>query len=354
MAAEGRSLTDYRAPLAGDRRAYFEQRLFAFSPLNLWLTSALIYAGLIGLYAAAAAHDGAQWIHHLAGGYALDERARVALILALVACVALAMQRYTRLHERDDAAELESAMTAPMLSGYLAFDGGALKRATGIGLLLGALLIVFIRAPGVGLHDSTFGSARSVWFMGATLLLAVLFARGVELTRAGAQVTRQVIDAGLVVDLLHVDRLYGWGRAAGRNSLTWFAVSASACLLFVSQVSPLMAAGLLGACAMMGLWGFMSTMRLVHHKIRAAKHRELETVRREITELRARPGPEPETSVRLHSLLAYEARIAAVREWPFNQSILLRVLGSALILTLPWFGQAAAGVLVEHLGRLIH
>jgi hypothetical protein len=31
----------------------------------------------------------------------------------------------------------------------------------------------------------------------------------------------------------------------------------------------------------------------------------------------------------------------------------MRVAGSTLILTLPWFGQAAAGVLVEHYGQLI-
>jgi len=352
MVAESQTLPD--RGLGDDRRAYFEQRIFALSPLNLWLTAAVIYLALIGVYAAANAFDGGAWIGPAPGGYALDERARVALVLALVACVALAMQRYARLREQADWPALRSAMIPPMAHWSLAFDGAALRRATVLGFLGGVALVVVVRSPGVGPQDSTFGSARSLWFMAATLLLAVLFARGVELTRVGSRITRQAINEGIVVDLLHIDRLYGWGRTAGRNSLTWFAVSASALLLFVSQVSPLVAAGLLGACALMGLWGFVSTMRLVHLKIHAAKTVELEGVRAEITSLRARPGPEPETSVRLHSLLAYEARIAAVREWPFDQSILVRVLGSTLILALPWFGQAIAGVLVEHLGRLIH
>ncbi len=230
---------------------------------------------------------------------------------------------------------------------FLSLAGAGLKRATGLGVLGGVLLILLFRVPGVGPGVSV-GSARFIWFAVATVVLTVLFARGVELTRTGALVTRRAIDEELVVDLLHIERLYGWGRAAARNSLTWFAVSASACLLFMSQVSPLVSAGLLGACALMGLWAFVSTTHRIHRRIHAAKTDELDTLRTEISDLRTRPGDEPQSSVKLHSLLAYETRIAAVREWPFDQSILARVLGSTLILTLPWFGQAVAGVLVEH------
>jgi hypothetical protein len=350
MAAESQPLPDARALLDGDKRAYLEQRLFAFSPLNMWLTAAVVYLVLTSVYALAAAIDGAAWIHRVGGAYVLDERARVALILALVICVALAMQRYARLSEH---AEAQTNRLSPTMGDLFFFDSAGLKRATLLGALGGGLLVLALRAPGVGLHDLAVGSARFVWFVAATLLLVVLFARGVELTRAGARATRRAIDGDLVVDLLHIDRLYGWGRAAARSSLTWFAVSASACLLFVSQLSPLVSAALLGACALMGLWAFVSTTHPVHRRILAAKTRELDVVRSEISDLRTRPGDEPQTSVKLHSLLAYEARVAAVREWPFDQSILMRVLGSTLILTLPWFGQAVAGVLVEHAGLLV-
>ncbi len=352
MVAESQPLPDARALLDGDKRAYLEQRLFAFSPLNLWLTAAVVYLVLTGAYALAALADGAAWIHRVGGAYVLDERARVALILALVICVALAMQRYARLSEHTEAQT--NRLSPAMGDLFLTLDGAGLKRATVLGLVGGVLLILLFRAPGVGLRDVAVGSARFVWFSAATLLLVVLFARGIELTRTGARSTRRAIDDDLVVDLLHIDRLYGWGRAAARNSLTWFAVSASACLLFVSQLSPLVSAVLLGACALMGLWAFVGTTHRVHRRIHAAKTRELDTLRSEISDLRTHPGEEPQTSVKLHSLLAYEARIAAVREWPFDQSILMRVLGSTLILTLPWFGQAVAGVLVEHAGLFIH
>ena len=50
MVAESQTLPD--RGLGDDRRAYFEQRIFALSPLNLWLTAAVIYLALIGVYAA--------------------------------------------------------------------------------------------------------------------------------------------------------------------------------------------------------------------------------------------------------------------------------------------------------------
>jgi hypothetical protein len=351
MDAKSQPLSGDLALLEGDKRGYLEQRLFAFSPLNLWLTATVIYLGMVGAYALAAALDGTVWIHRVGGAYLFDEHARVALILALVSCVALAMQRYARLRELAEART--NRLSPAMGSLSLTLDGAGLKRATVLGLLGGALLILLFRSRGAGVGDVAVGSARFVWFVAATMLLCVLFARGVELTRTASRSTRRAIDENLVVDLLHIDRLYGWGRAAARGSLTWFTVSASACLLLVSQVSPVVSAALLGACALMGLWVFLGTTHRVHLSIHAAKARELETVRSEISDLRVHPGAEPETSLKLHSLLAYEARIAAVREWPFNQTILMRVLGSTLILTLPWFGQAAAGLLVEHLGHLV-
>jgi hypothetical protein len=350
-AAETQPPSNAVAVLEGDKRGYLEQRLFAYSPLNLWLTAAVIYLVLVAAYALAALADGATWFHRLGAGYVLDGRARVAVILALVICVALAMQRYARLSELAEAQT--NPLSAAMGDLFLTMEGAGLKRATILGVVGGVLLVLVFRNPGVG-ADAALGSVRFIWFAAATVVLTVLFARGVELTRTGSRVTRRAIEEDLVVDLLHVDRLYGWGRAAARNSLTWFAVSASACLLFVSQVSPLVSAVLLGACALMGLWVFVGTTHEVHRRIHAAKTGELDALRSEISDLRTHPGAEPETSLKLHSLLAYEARIAAVREWPFDQTILVRVLGSTLILTLPWFGQAAAGVLVEHLGHLVH
>jgi hypothetical protein len=354
MAVQSQPLPERDRADDADRRAYLEQRLFAYSPFNLWVTAALVYALLIGAYGVAAGLDHGAWIIARPHGYALDESARVALILTLVAAVALGTQRYTRVRELAELPSLAGSLSRPMEEADFTFEPRWLKRATALGLVGGVVVILVTRWAMSGPADVGIGSARFVWFAGMTLLLSILFARGVEMTRTGSAVVRRAVREDLTVDLMHVDRLYVWGRTAARNSLTWFAVSASACLLFISRLSPLVSAALLGACAAMGLWGFVGAMEQVHRRIRAAKVEELETVRAEITALRTNPGPEPETALRLHSLLAYEARIAAVHEWPFDQSTLTRVLGSALILALPWFGQAAAGALVEHAGRLLH
>jgi hypothetical protein len=56
-------------------------------------------------------------------------------------------------------------------------------------------------------------------------------------------------------------------------------------------------------------------------------------------------------ATRLHGLLAYEKRITEAPEWPFDQTTLLRVGASTLILTVPWFGQAIAAYVVDHLSH---
>jgi hypothetical protein len=96
---------------------------------------------------------------------------------------------------------------------------------------------------------------------------------------------------------------------------------------------------------------FVQPMERVHRKIRAAKHAELERIRGQIDTLRESAVNDPSCATRLQGLLAYETRIAAAPEWPFDQTTLVRVCASALILTVPWFGQAIAAYVVEHVSR---
>ena len=152
---------------------------------------------------------------------------------------------------------------------------------------------------------------------------------------------RETIENRLVVDLLRIDRLSVIGRSAARSALVWFVISAVVCLFFIGGRIDDFTIVLLLGCAAMGVWIFLATMESVRRKIRAAKAVELERVRKEIDASRDNPGE------RLQGLLAYEARIQAVHEWPFDQTTLVRVLASAFILTVPWFGQAVAAFVVE-------
>jgi hypothetical protein len=105
------------------------------------------------------------------------------------------------------------------------------------------------------------------------------------------------------------------------------------------------------ACAAMGIALFLRAILRVHRKIVEAKAEELEHLRGEIDTARASLKTDPAAAVRAQGLLAYEARIAAAPEWPFDQTTLFRVAASTLIVTVPWFGQALAGYAIDHLAH---
>jgi hypothetical protein len=197
------------------------------------------------------------------------------------------------------------------------------------------------------------GPSVAVWTAAMAALLGAMFLRGVEMTRAGSGHSRMVLRNGLVVDLLRIERLYPFGHSAARTAMIWFTVSAATLLLLVgTEIGPTMI--VLGlACAAIGAWVFLATLGVVRQAIRAAKAAELEAIRQQIAELRAHLQADAAAPAKLQSLLAYEARIAAVHEWPFDQTTLVRVVASSLVLTVPWFGQAFAGAVVERFSGLI-
>jgi hypothetical protein len=96
-----------------------------------------------------------------------------------------------------------------------------------------------------------------------------------------------------------------------------------------------------------GAFTILLPVRGVHRAIRAAKDVELLAVRGAIARARAAAvggdAATAEDAMRLGSLLAYEARIAGVAEWPFNIGTFVRF---ALFLALP-LGSWIAGALVE-------
>jgi hypothetical protein len=154
-----------------------------------------------------------------------------------------------------------------------------------------------------------------------------------------------------VASALYADRLAVIGRQSARNALVWFVNAAVVCLFFIGgDVGPTTVLMVVG-CAGMGLWIFLSPMTGVHHRIRAAKSLELDRVRDEIAEASRRAAGDTDAAVRLSGLIAYEARIQAVRDWPFDQSTLIRVAAYVLIPTIPWVGEAIVSTAVQHLAH---
>jgi hypothetical protein len=331
-----------------DRRAYLEQRLFVFSPFGALATASLLFLTLMVLFAAAA------WSEHLvlfdAGGR-VSSPMRMAFTLALLLATALFVQRYTRLKERED----RDAFAAVLVPGALerrnlvALTPGEarLTRFTIIGVLAG-LAASWPMFGAEMLRQARPPYVSFAWFLIVNTLLITAFVRGVELSRTGSRATAVAIDNDLVVDLLRIDTLSVWGRSAARFALIWFAVSAVGCLFFVDSGLTAFTISMIATFLALGIWMFVRPMERVHRRIRAVKAAELERIRCEIDALRPPAIADADAAIRLQSLLAYETRIAAAPEWPFDQTTLFRVGASALILTVPWFGQAVAGYIIEH------
>lgn len=342
MASASEASTDAAAQ-SPDARSYAEQRVYAQSPLGVWTTTALFYVLLAGAYAAAAALDHRALIVRGPDGPALERTAQVAAVLALIICAILALQRHSHLKMLEEQPVMARVLGPGQSWSPETLPVARLRLMTAVGVAV-SLAASLLYLPRGG-HFAVFA-----WFTAVSALLGALFFRGVVLTQMGSRHAVQIV-SNLKIDLLRVDELYPWGRAAARTSLIWFTVSAATCLLFVGGVLTLYTILLLVSCALIGVWVFVGTLSLVHRRIRQAKAEALDGLRAEITALKARLHDDATASARLHALLAYEHRIDSAPEWPFDQTILVRLGASALILTVPWFGQAVAGLVVDHFGK---
>lgn len=338
-----------------DRGAYFEQRLFILSPLGTFATAAVLFLCLMAWFLAAALGEGVALVtHDTAGNIQIESVLRIAFTLALMLCAALFIQRYTRIQERKDKPAFAEVLRPGTLeSRYLTAltpPGARLPVFTAIGAVIGILVSWPLFGQAM-LTAERPAYATFVWFLIVDTLLITSFTRGVELSRAGSLSMARAIDNDLVVDLLRIDLLSVWGRSAARFALIWFTVSAVACLFFIGNGLNAFTIAMLATFLALGVWMFIRPMERVHHKIRETKAVELERVRREIDQIRTAAVTDANAATRLHGLLAYETRISAAPEWPFDQTTLFRVCASALILSVPWFGQAVAQFAIEHLAQ---
>jgi hypothetical protein len=343
-------MAEYEAELAvTDRRAYFEQRLFVLSPLGDMPTALLIFAILLGSFLALA--WGANFVLFARGVNGLTPLApmRTAFALSVTLSAALFIQRYTRVRERADYRAFADTLSLGAIERHnvISLTPGAarLVPATLLGLFGGLLISAALY------REYLFSPGIFAWFLVVTTILFTAFARGVELSRTGTLGANNVIAQDLQVDLLRIDRLSVWGRSAARFSLIWFTVGAVSCLFILDSGFNFFTVAQLVTFLLLGVWVFLRTMQPVHKKIRATKAVELERVRSEIQSARLTAASDAGAATRMQGLLAYESRIEAAPEWPFDQTTLVRVGASALILAVPWFGQAIAGYFIEHLAR---
>ena len=323
----------------------FEKRLFQASPAGTAATSAFVFAVAAGSFLLVA------WLAHYrlvaASGLLLD-RIVPGFTLSLLLATALGMRRFADLGLESDAIAFRAIVSSKAAGESL---GPAPSTGLVVASLAGAAAGVAVAALGIPARLLHLYPAVFAWQVVITVVLCALFARAMVMASRSWRQLKAVIDHGLRIDLLHADRLALIGRQSARNALAWFTVAAVLCLFFVGGDEGLTTVPILVACTGVGLWIFLHPMAGVHRRIHAVKSAELDRVRDRIAQASADEARDPVAAARLPGLVAYEARIQAVREWPFDQSTLIRVAAYLLIPAIPWFGQAVVSMLLQRIAH---
>ena len=217
----------------------------------------------------------------------------------------------------------------------------ALVRAAVLGALVGV---------GVDVIGARAADAASFWYghrIWVHLLNPLVFAAlGVLVALSSARAAvYQEVGRRARVGLGAIGPLAPFARVGLRTALLWFLGTSLASLLLVDTDSPMLVLAILLATTAFGGAALVAPSRGVHERLRAAKHEELAWLGAEIARgsEALRRGDAPGAQ-QLPALLAWEARVAAAPEWPFDTATWLRF---ALLLLVP-LGSWLGGALVEH------
>jgi hypothetical protein len=342
---------------AASQKVNFENLLFAASPLGTVSTAVLLFGLLILAYGVIATSAGISLYAFVGGKLHVQTDTRFATVLSLILATTLALSRFARVDTPRNIEALTRIFSGGERSAAqfasLVPHGTRLRRATVISLIVGAG-VSLLNGPHGPVAAFVEGKPTAFWFTAVTLSLIVLFGRGIEMSRARWRLYQQLIDSELEIELLRIDRLSVIGRTAARLAASWFIGSGVVLLLLLGSTPSVGNLIILLFCAAMGVWMFVAMMLRVHERIRAAKENALDAIFVQLHQLRGAALDDADAAVKAEWLLAYETKIASASEWPFDQTTLVRLGASALILTVPWFGQALAGYVVERVNEALH
>jgi hypothetical protein len=341
-----------RASGAAARPAWLSERLRA-APLATAAGAVLLIAGV---YAATALLSGGpdaagRWAEPVGPG--LPFNAVLALLVGFTV--------WTGLRERDLAARDLAALRPTLAMGDEEFETAchdALARnGSAAAAALGAASGIAIHVASAALvtGGDPFGSWRTLHDNWNLALMALLFALMGRLLKASLSLSGLFSALGHRVgrlDLLAPEALAPFGRLGLRLATYWIVGSALALLLLADTTVPAIVAAVIVATAAVGVATLLRPCRGAHERIHEAKRGELVRVRAAIERasqalLAAEPGrasaPGPAAGETLAALVAYEARLEAVREWPFDAPLLRRF---GLLLLVP-LGSWIGGAMVE-------
>jgi hypothetical protein len=185
------------------------------------------------------------------------------------------------------------------------------------------------------------GLAAWVWVLNP-LLFAVLGVLAFRSASGGALFTE--LGRRSEVSLLDVRPLLPFARVGLRLAALWLVGSSLATLLFAGASEASVVAGVLVITVGIGLLSLLAPSRGIHERLREVKQAELAWLRAEIARAREALGGADGACVReaarLPALLAWEARVESVPEWPLDTSTFLRFVLFALVPLGSWLAAA--------------
>jgi len=316
------------------------------------------FAVSLGLLLVGATLLNARWAGNLAAVVDLDAPLGLArgFRFQLVQIALISLTIWARFHEtatsRQQLAELRPFLDlrdeeVRALLGSFLDRTRPVQSCVGGALFGSAVVIVTLQMANVASTESPWNAINS-WSLVVNATLFALLAFNADQSLRAGQFFSALGRNHLRIRLLDPTRLQPFARRGLTGAQFWFIGSALAVLLVVSGSTPWVIASIIVGTVAFGVVSLLIPTVGVHQQLREHKRRELARVRALIEARSAALLDGAATSAsdsQLPALLAYEARIDEVREWPFDTSNLLRF---ALFLLIP-LGSWLGGALVERL-----
>ena len=325
----------------------WELRLFDAIPLAPPWVALIFGLTLYGLFLAYTVLFGSEFAAE--PGVAIENAWAAELLLAFLAAVVPAITVYTRRGAVRDLYDLR-----PILRCSDEEYSELRRRITairprilqGVGLFFGVSAAVQIandpsiweggvRPP---LRDPTL-----IWIALRNGLNIYMIARGVYIELSLARAFSSLGTKIASINLLDRAPLSPFGRRGLRSVLLWMLYTLFYSSLYAGSWAADVLPLVLISFAAFAFTAFLLPVLGAHRRIRQARDLELARVREGIQTTRDAllvSGPVEMPGGRLADLVAYEARISAVRAWPFDTPMLLR-FGLYLVIGLgSWFGAA--------------
>ena len=282
-----------------------------------------------------------------AGPLAFAISVRIHLVMAFVTAFVVAMSRHDHVNFSRDLERLQpmTRLTRAEIAA-LATDRTRLQRAAHAAAMVGgmflgvAVLIATNEDPGHLLRADAW-DAHLLGTAAANALLFAMMGGGVAIEVARRPVVSRMAAAIVRIDLLDRSDRAPFAHLGLRSAFTWAGASTIASLLAldIERVWPIFA--IIAATLTMATFALVGPARAIRARIRDEKRSELTRVRERIRRARDEAlTPSVTGATALPGLLAYEARIESVSDWPFDAPTLARFAVLLALATGSWLGGA--------------